>query len=189
MGIGIHAIVYFVASSTTLVASNAIEFPLLLGQSCGGTASVCKSILTLEVMPRLIRRQPLAERIRAYLDPWDFLLWASEEIEGYDWDQVEKDWGLAIGFALNLVFLVARANSRSSGRKAIDDVFGDDGGVPWLSWFVCDPSLLASKLMLISLANAAVFDNRLHLGLALDCKCCLYLPKLATLSHVRSPNR
>lgn len=90
-------------------------------------------------MPRLVRRQPLAERIRAYLNPWDFLLWASEEIEGHDWDQVEKDWGFAIGFALNMVFLMARANSRPSGGKAFDDVFGDDGGVPWVSWFVSYP--------------------------------------------------
>jgi len=89
-------------------------------------------------MPRLVRRRPLAERIRAYLDPWDFFLWVSEEIECHDWDEINKDWGLALGLSLNLVFLVARANSRSSGGKAIDDVFGEDVGVPWLSWFVCD---------------------------------------------------
>ncbi|OQD75356.1 hypothetical protein PENDEC_c007G00162 [Penicillium decumbens] len=86
-------------------------------------------------MPRLVRRRPLAERIRAYLDPWDFFLWVSEEIECHDWDEINKDWGLLLGLSLNLVFLVARANSRSSGGKAIDDVFGEDVGVPWLSWF------------------------------------------------------
>ena len=87
-------------------------------------------------MPRLVRRQPLAERIQSFLNPWDFLLWVSESIEGFDWDQVEKDWGLSIGIILNLVFLIARANSGSSGSEAIDDVFGDNDGMPWLSWFV-----------------------------------------------------
>lgn len=87
-------------------------------------------------MPRIIRRQPLVERIKSRLNPLDFLLWLSELIEASDWDQFEKDWGLSLGVALNLVFLVARANSQSSGSKAVDDVFGDDGGAPWLSWFV-----------------------------------------------------
>lgn len=89
-------------------------------------------------MPRLVRRRPLTERIRAYLNPWDFLLWLSEEIDANDWDQLEKAWALPIGFLLNLIFLIARANSRSSVSKAIDDVFGEDEGLPWLSWFVRD---------------------------------------------------
>lgn len=88
-------------------------------------------------MPRLVRRQPLVERIQSYLNPFDLLLWLSEEIDGNDWDQFEKDWALPFGIALNVVFLIARANSQQSGSKAVDDVFGDDGGVPWLSWFVC----------------------------------------------------
>lgn len=87
-------------------------------------------------MPRLVRRRPLGERIRAWLNPWDLLLWISEEIEGNDWDQLEKDWGLLIGIMLNAVFVVTRANGRSSGSKAIDDVFGEDEGMPWLSWLV-----------------------------------------------------
>lgn len=87
-------------------------------------------------MPRLVRRRPLGERIRSYLSPWDFLLWFSEEIEGNDWDQLEKEWGLTIGFSLNLIFLIARANSRSSGSQALDDVFGDEEGIPWLAWLV-----------------------------------------------------
>ncbi|KAH3283081.1 hypothetical protein KXV19_004741 [Aspergillus fumigatus] len=86
-------------------------------------------------MPRLVRRQPLAERIRSYLNPLDFLLWLSEEIDANAWDQFEKDWALPLGVVLNLTFLIARANSRSSGTRAIDDVFGDDDGVPWMSWF------------------------------------------------------
>mgnify|MGYP007098526428 CR=1 FL=1 len=89
-------------------------------------------------MPRLVRRRPLTERIKSYLNPLDFLLWLSEEIDTHDWDQFEKNWALPLGIALNVVFLIARANSQSYGSQAIDDVFGDDGSTPWLSWFVCD---------------------------------------------------
>lgn len=88
-------------------------------------------------MPRLVRRRPLGERIKSYLNPLDFLLWLWEEIDANDWDQFEKDWALPAGVALNVVFLIARASSRPNGSRAVDDVFGDDGGVPWLSWFVC----------------------------------------------------
>ncbi|KAJ5569628.1 uncharacterized protein N7459_009058 [Penicillium hispanicum] len=102
-------------------------------------------------MPRLVRRRPLAERIQSYLNLWDLLLWVSEEIDGNDWDQMEKDWGLSIGIALNLVFLVARGKSRSSGSKAIDDVFGDDEGVPWLSWLA---SFIVHLFAFLSVLNA-----------------------------------
>ena len=87
-------------------------------------------------MPRLIRRRPLAERIRAYLDPADFLLWLSEELETSDWDQWQRDWAIPIGVLLNLVFLIARANSGYS-QQSVDDVFGDDFNYSsWTAWFV-----------------------------------------------------
>lgn len=87
--------------------------------------------------PRLIRRQPLAERIKAYLNPLDFLLWLSEELDSSDWDQWQKNWATAIGVALNVVLLIARANSGSSVRRRGDDVFGDsEGYTGWLAWFV-----------------------------------------------------
>lgn len=101
-------------------------------------------------MPRLVRRQPLAERIRSYLNPLDFLLWLSEEIDANAWDQFEKDWALPLGVVLNLTFLIARANSRSSGTRAIDDVFGDDDGVPWMSWFA---SFIVHLLACFSASN------------------------------------
>lgn len=88
-------------------------------------------------MPRLVRRQPLAERIKAYLNPLDFLLWVSEEIESSDWDQLEKDWALPLGVGLNFIFLIARANSGRRISRAEDDVFGDDSdGLSWVNWFV-----------------------------------------------------
>ena len=88
-------------------------------------------------MPRLVRRRPLRERLLTYLNPYDFLLWLSEEFEGGDWDQLEKNWSLPIGFGLNFVFLIARANSRSGGSQAFDDVFGDDDGTSLRGWLVC----------------------------------------------------
>ncbi|KAL4777872.1 hypothetical protein BDW60DRAFT_221439 [Aspergillus nidulans var. acristatus] len=85
-------------------------------------------------MPRLVRRQPLAERIKSYLNPLDFLLWLWEEIDANDWDQFEKNWATTLGVILNLVFMVARANTRTSGSQAFDDVFGEEVGVSYLSW-------------------------------------------------------
>lgn len=87
-------------------------------------------------MPRLIRRQPLLERIQGYLNPADLLLWLSEEFESQGWDQLEKEWALPIGFVLNLTFIVARANSRGAS-DGYDDVFGDTRrGTGWFSWLV-----------------------------------------------------
>lgn len=87
-------------------------------------------------MPRLVRRRPLGERIRAYLNPLDFLLWLSEELESGDWDQWQQDWATAIGVGLNVVLLIARANSGPSTRRG-DDVFGDDGRyTSWSAWLV-----------------------------------------------------
>ncbi|KAJ6100016.1 hypothetical protein N7467_001551 [Penicillium canescens] len=102
-------------------------------------------------MPRLVRRRPLSERIISYLNPYDFLLWLSEEFEGGDWEQLEKNWALPIGIALNLVFLIARANSRSSGSKAFDDVFGDDDSTSVRGWLA---SFIVHFLALASVANA-----------------------------------
>ena len=87
-------------------------------------------------MPRLVSRRPLAERIKARVNPLDFLLWLSEELDSNDWDQWQKDWSTPIGIGLNLVLLIARANSGPSKGRG-DDVFGDDEGYSWWSWFVC----------------------------------------------------
>jgi hypothetical protein len=94
-------------------------------------------------MPRLVRRRPLLERIKAYLNPFDFLLWLSEEIETRDWD--DQSFANPLGAALNLIFLLARANSGPS-RSSGDDVFVDSSGSGWLSLFVWDHSHTSSKL-------------------------------------------
>ena len=82
--------------------------------------------------PRLIRRQPLRERILSSLNPMDFLLWLSEELETRDWDSAAV--GTQLGLGLNFVFLLARANSGRSSSN--DDLFSDDQGSGWLSFFV-----------------------------------------------------
>jgi len=87
-------------------------------------------------MPRLVRRAPLSERIKAYLDPGDLLLWLSEELNSNDWDDFEKAYAMPIGVACNIVFMVARANSGTSNST---DVFGDHHsriGSGWLQWIV-----------------------------------------------------
>lgn len=83
-------------------------------------------------MPRLVRRKPFGERLRAMLNPMDFLLWLSEEMETRDWDS--KVAGTQLGLGLNFVFLLARANSGSLASD--DDIFSDDAGTGWLTFFV-----------------------------------------------------
>ena len=86
---------------------------------------------------RIVRRQPLSQRIKAQLNPFDFLLWLSEEIETRDWDS--KSVGTQLGLAASFIFLLARANSKSSQRG--DDIFGDSDGLSWASFFVRWPRL------------------------------------------------
>ena len=77
----------------------------------------------------------MLERLSDYLNPYDFLLWLSEELEANGWDQLEKEWATPIGLTLNIVFIVARANT-SQKSTSYDDVFGDVPGVAWTTWLV-----------------------------------------------------
>ena len=87
--------------------------------------------------PRLVRRKPLADRLKAYLNPLDLLLWISEELDSIGWDQLQKEWADPVALVLNIVFLIARTNSGSSARGKGDDIFGEDPGYTgWLAWFV-----------------------------------------------------
>lgn len=84
-------------------------------------------------MPRLVRRAPWRERLWNAINPLDFLLWLSEEIETREWDP--KVLGLQLGLGMNFVFFLARANS--AGSDTADDVFGDDGSVvSWVTYLV-----------------------------------------------------
>ena len=85
-------------------------------------------------MPRLVRRKPLLDRIKDYLNPGDFLLWLSEEFETGDWDS--KQFGTPLALGLHVALLIARANV-GSGSSSGDDVFGDVvSGSGWLSYIV-----------------------------------------------------
>lgn len=91
-------------------------------------------------MPRLVRRRPLSERIKSALNPWDFFLWLSEEIETRDIGS--KSLGTQLGVGLNFVFLLARANGAYS-TSSYDDVFSDVNGSGWLSYLVSTQGALA----------------------------------------------
>ncbi|UKZ73603.1 hypothetical protein TrVFT333_001251 [Trichoderma virens FT-333] len=101
-------------------------------------------------MPRLVRRRPLWERITSMLNPMDFLLWLSEELETRDWDS--KLAGTQLGLGMNFAFLLARANFGSSSEWSDSDIFGDDINPSLLS-YVTYP--IVWGLVLFSFANAA----------------------------------
>ncbi|KAI1172389.1 hypothetical protein F4777DRAFT_515887 [Nemania sp. FL0916] len=84
-------------------------------------------------MPRLVRKKPFFERVKAMFNPMDLLLWLSEEVETHDWSS--KTVGTQLGLAMNFIFLIARANS--GGMRAIDPVF-DDGptSAGWLAYLI-----------------------------------------------------
>ncbi|KAL6836751.1 hypothetical protein J3E69DRAFT_36585 [Trichoderma sp. SZMC 28015] len=106
-------------------------------------------------MPRLVRRRPLWERITSLLNPMDFLLWLSEEMETRDWDS--KLAGTQLGLGMNFVFLLARANFGSSYEWSDDDIFGDDGKPSLLS-YVTYPVVWGFALF--SFVNAAYAFTR-----------------------------
>ncbi|KAL2016642.1 hypothetical protein VTK56DRAFT_3222 [Thermocarpiscus australiensis] len=97
---------------------------------------------------RLVRRQPLAQRLRAVLNPMDFYLWLSEEIQTFDWDS--KVFGTRFGLAANFIFLLARANAGGT-RDAVDDVFGD---APSNGWVTILANFFQWSLITLSALNA-----------------------------------
>lgn len=93
-------------------------------------------------MPRLVRRAPLMERIKGYLDLWDWWMWASEELNSNDWDDFANAYATTIGVAANIIFMIAKANVGKSMSDG-DDVFGETkkSSSGWLKWFVCHNSM------------------------------------------------
>ncbi|EGP88159.1 uncharacterized protein MYCGRDRAFT_71656 [Zymoseptoria tritici IPO323] len=106
-------------------------------------------------MPRLVRRTPLIERIKARLDPYDLLLWLAEELNDDAYEEWLKIWAAPIGFGLNVAFILARGASRSSGgRGGRDDVFGDmEQGSGWFAWL---SAFLVQSLTLLCCLNAGM---------------------------------
>lgn len=97
---------------------------------------------------RLVRRRPLMERLKTFFDPWDYLLWLSEEIETRNFGS--KTLGTQLGLALNFAFILARVYGSSSAGGDSDDIFSDSdssGSTGWLAYFVSSWTALAPKLM------------------------------------------
>ena len=90
-------------------------------------------------MPPLVRRRPFLERIKANFDPYDLLLWLSEELNDDSYDELLNAWATPIGIAVNIIFILARGASRPSTVRGSDDVFGDieaRHGSGWFAWLV-----------------------------------------------------
>ncbi|CAO2652985.1 Nn.00g023960.m01.CDS01 [Neocucurbitaria sp. VM-36] len=112
-------------------------------------------------MPRLVRRAPLSERIKAYTDPSDWLIWISEELNSSDWDEFASSYALYVGFGANLLFIIAQANSgASTSYSDSDGVFTEVSGPGWIKWML---NLLVLVLGGASLTNAwLVWGKRRH---------------------------
>jgi hypothetical protein len=99
-------------------------------------------------MPRLVRRAPLSERIQAYLDPSDWLIWISEELNSNDWEDFAQAYAVYIGFGANILFVIAQANSGASTSYDRDNVFKEVSGPGWMKWFM--------NLLVLVLGGAAM---------------------------------
>lgn len=87
------------------------------------------------MMPRLIRRKPRWERIKEALNPGDFMLWLSEELETRDWDS--KQFATPIALVFHLILLIARVQSGGNASRDRDDVFAEiQSGPGWWSYLV-----------------------------------------------------
>ena len=89
--------------------------------------------------PRLVRRAPLLQRIKASLDPYDLLLWLSEELNDDAYEDLLNEWATPVGIGLNILFVLARGASKRGSAGERDDVFGDargNHGSGWFTWLV-----------------------------------------------------
>jgi len=102
-------------------------------------------------MPRLVRRAPLSERLKDYLDPHDFILWLAEELNDDSYDEWLQAWSTPIGIGFNVVFILARGASVRTKKDKIDDVFGDPGYSGWFAWIA---TFLVHLLALLCCVNA-----------------------------------
>ncbi|KAF7192544.1 hypothetical protein HII31_06135 [Pseudocercospora fuligena] len=104
-------------------------------------------------MPRLVRRAPLSERIKAYLDPYDVLLWLSEYLNDDAYEEWLKLWAVPIALGLHIVFILAQGASKRGPAKRGDDVFGEDGsgGSGWFAWMA---ALVMHSITLLACLNA-----------------------------------
>ncbi|KAF2748602.1 hypothetical protein M011DRAFT_457347 [Sporormia fimetaria CBS 119925] len=113
--------------------------------------STARRSARLTNMPPVIRKAPLTERIKNYLDPVEWFMWASEELNSSDWDEFASNYATSIGFGANLVYIFAQANT---GRRNTvgDDVFGEprSNSSGWLRWFLNLVVLILSGLSFLN---------------------------------------
>lgn len=115
---------------------------------------------TTTSMPRLVRRAPLAERIKAAMDPSDWLMRIGEDVNSSDWEEFAQSYALYIGFGVNMAFIVAQANNGSSSQFDGDGVFREASGPGWLKWMM---NLLVTVLAGMSFMNAwLAFGKKRH---------------------------
>lgn len=103
-------------------------------------------------MPRLVRRAPFSQRIRAYLDFSDWRIWISESLDTSDLEESASNHALIFGCGAQLLFILAQANSGAftSADDDDDDFFGDTQGSGWMGWLM---SMLVLLLGLMSFGN------------------------------------
>jgi len=104
-------------------------------------------------MPRFVRQTPLLERVKAYLDLGDWLLWISEELHDDAYEEILNNWATPIGVALNVVFIIARGASKAGEPNDLfaDDMFADLGGKNrsgWFAWMVSISRYVLSSIFL-----------------------------------------
>ena len=71
---------------------------------------------------RVIRRQPLLQRLTAY--PQDLLIWLNESWELLEWDNLSESLSIPVGIALNGLYIITRLNQGAKQTSYYDkDVF------------------------------------------------------------------
>ncbi|KAF2725937.1 hypothetical protein K431DRAFT_259789 [Polychaeton citri CBS 116435] len=103
---------------------------------------------------RFVRRAPLADRIKALLDPYDFLLWLSEELNDDTLDEWLNDWATPVGVGLNFLFVLARGASQPTDPRGADEVFGDIEDRKGSGWYSGIATFLVYTLTSLSCLNA-----------------------------------
>lgn len=78
-------------------------------------------------------------------------MWASEELNSNDWDDFAKSYATSLGLSMNVIFIIAKANTGSSSKGDGDDVFREIGsGSGWFKWFA---GLVVLSLSTLSFLN------------------------------------
>ncbi|KAJ6258572.1 hypothetical protein Dda_6618 [Drechslerella dactyloides] len=117
---------------------------------------------------RLVRRQTFGQRIASFLNPLDNLLSVSLLFETYDWEGLGESIAAPAGIALNILLMVARANSNTKlgwrgSSSAVEDVLRDprhdysDTGSGALGWVM---HIFAHLLFGFALFNSVYALNR-----------------------------